>query len=59
MGEITAAIGFDMAEATEPSAPLVLDTPAGPVTGHAVVNDGSVISAAYSSPVLIAPEIGG
>jgi len=66
IGVITAAIEFGMVEATEPTTTVVLDTPAGLVTGQAVVNGGSVISVSvqnvpsfvYTSAALDVPEIG-
>jgi proline racemase/trans-L-3-hydroxyproline dehydratase len=66
IGVITAAIEFGMLEEVKPITTVVLDTPAGLVTGHAVVKGGSVISVSvqnvpsfvYTSAVLDVPEIG-
>jgi len=66
IGVITAAIEFGMVEAVKPTTTVVLDTPAGLVTGHARVKGGSVVSVSvqnvpsflYTSAVLDVPEIG-
>ncbi len=66
IGVITAAIEFGMVEAVEPVTTVVLDTPAGLVTGYAQVQNGSVESVSihnvpsflYQSTVLDAPNLG-
>ena len=66
IGVITAAVEFGMAERAKSITTVALDTPAGLVTGHAVVKDGSVSSVSvqnvpsfvYTSAVLDVPEIG-
>jgi len=46
IGVITAAIEFGMVDAVEPVTTVVLDTPAGLVTGYAQVQHGSLESGA-------------
>ena len=66
IGVITAAIDFGMVEVQEPVTKVVLDTPAGLVTGHAQVQDGNVLSVSiqnvpsflHSSTKIDVPQIG-
>jgi len=66
IGVVTAAIEFGMVEAVEPVTTVVLDTPAGLVTGYATVKDGSVASVSiqnvpsflYTSTVIEVPHLG-
>lgn len=44
IGVITAAIEFGMVDIVEPATTVVLDTPAGIVTGYAVIKNGAVAS---------------
>jgi proline racemase/trans-L-3-hydroxyproline dehydratase len=66
IGVITAAIEFGMVDAVEPITTVVLDTPAGLVTGYAQVQNGSVESVSihnvpsflYKSAVINMPNLG-
>jgi len=66
IGVITAAIEFGLVEAVEPVTTVVLDTPAGLVTGYAKVENGSVKSVSihnvpsflYKSTVIDIPGLG-
>ncbi len=66
IGVITAAIEFGMVEAVEPITTVVLDTPAGLVSGYAQVQNGSVESVSihnvpsflYKSTVINMPNLG-
>lgn len=66
IGVVTAAIEFGMVNAVEPVTTVVLDTPAGLVTGYAKVQDGSVEfvsihnvpSFLYKSTVVNVPNLG-
>ena len=66
IGVITAAIEFGMVDANEPITTVVLDTPAGLVTGYAKVQDGTVESVSihnvpsflYQSTIVDVPNLG-
>lgn len=66
MGVVTAAIEFGMVEAAEPVTKVVLDTPAGLVTGYARVEGGVVKSVSihnvpsflYESTTVNVPKLG-
>ena len=66
IGVVTAAIEFGMVEAVEPVTTVVLDTPAGLVTGYAKVQGGCVESVSihnvpsflYKSTVINIPNVG-
>jgi len=66
IGVVTAAIEFGMVEAVEPVTTVVLDTPAGLVTGYGKVQHGSVESVSihnvpsflYKSTVINMPNLG-
>ena len=67
IGVITAAIEFSMVDAVEPLTTVVLDTPAGLVTGYAEVRDSTVEcvsihnvpSFLYQSTSVDVPDLGG
>jgi proline racemase len=67
VGVIIATIEFGMVEVIKSITKVILDKPAGLVSGHGSVKEGSVISVSaqnvpsfvYISSVLHAPEIGG
>ena len=67
IGVITAAIEFSMVDAVEPLTTVILDTPAGLVTGYAEVRNGTVESVSihnvpsflYQSTVIDVPNLGG
>ena len=66
MGVVTAAIEFGMVDAVEPVTTVILDTPAGLVTGYAKVKGGTVESVSihnvpsflYKSTVINVPNLG-
>jgi len=66
IGVVTAAIEFGMIDAIEPLTTIVLDTPAGLVTGYAKVQDGTVESVSihnvpsflYQSTIVDVPNLG-
>ena len=66
IGVVTTAIEFGMVEAVEPITTVVLDTPAGLVTGYAKVQHGTVESVSihnvpsflYKSTVINVPNLG-
>jgi len=66
IGVLTAAIEFGMVDAVEPITTVVLDTPAGLVTGYAKVQNGTVESVSihnvpsflYKSTVIDVPGLG-
>ncbi len=66
IGVITAALEFGLVEAVEPATTVVLDTPAGLVTGYAKVQGGKVESVSihnvpsflYSTAVIHVPGLG-